>query len=394
MRGHVRKRGSTWSIVYDERPEPRTGERRQRERGGYATREEAEDKLVEAVAAVRSGGYVEPAKVTVNQFLTDWIDRKAEDDLEPSTATSYRQKIDRYLCPRLGTLRVQDLDVAVIEDALRTIHREGGRKGQPLSLRTVRYCRFILASALDDAQRRSLREDNPAKLARVPTRERPEWTPRSAPQQPWSVAEVQRWLDVAMEDRLAALWITYVRSGARRGELLAVTWADLDLDAGTLDVRRTRIPVQTDEGRQVYDKPKPKSAASRRTIPLDEENVRVLKMHRTEQAHERLAAGEAWVDEDRVFCREDGSGLDPDGVSARFRELCEEAGVRRVRLHDTRHGMASLMLAAGVPVEVVSQRLGHARISVTYDMYTHPDDEQQRQAADVFGRLLAGEDEG
>jgi hypothetical protein len=89
------------------------------------------------------------------------------------------------------------------------------------------------------------------------------------------------------------------------------------------------------------------------------------------------------------FCREDGSGLDPDWVSAQFRKLCETAGVRRLRLHDTRHAMATLMLAAGIRVEVVNKRLGHARISVTYDMYTHPDDEQQRKAADAFGRLLA-----
>jgi integrase len=173
--------------------------------------------------------------------------------------------------------------------------------------------------------------------------------------------------------------ITYVRSGARRGELLSLTWTDdVDLEAGTLEVRRSRTAVQTDDGRRVYDKAKPKSLASRRTITLDTHNVSVLKVHKRQQAAERLAAGVPWTDEDRVFCKEDGTGLDPDRISARFTELCEEAEVRRVRLHDTRHGMATLMLAAGVPIEVVSKRLGHARISVTYDMYTHPDDAQQR----------------
>ena len=122
---------------------------------------------------------------------------------------------------------------------------------------------------------------------------------------------------------------------------------------------------------------------------LDADNVAVLRAHRARQAAERLAASTAWAGEDRIFCREDGSGLDPDRVSAQFRKLCEAAGVRRVRLHDTRQAMATLMLAAGIRVEVVSKRLGHARISVTYDMYTHPDDEQQREAADTFGRLLA-----
>jgi hypothetical protein len=92
-------RGSSYSIAYDERPDPTTGERRQRERGGYGTREEAEDALALAIAAVRSGGYVEPSKVTVARFLADWVERKAQDDLEPSTAMSYRQKINLYLIP-------------------------------------------------------------------------------------------------------------------------------------------------------------------------------------------------------------------------------------------------------------------------------------------------------
>jgi integrase len=181
MRGHVRKRGGTYSIVYDERPDPRTGERRQRERGGYRTRQQAEAALAETVAAVISSGYVEPAKVTLGQFMEDWIVRKAQDDLEATTEASYRQRLRLYVLPRLGQLRVQALDVATIEDALRDIHRAGGRDGQPLSLRNVRYCRFLLGLALDDAQRRGLIRSNPARLARIPTREHPDWRPRSQP---------------------------------------------------------------------------------------------------------------------------------------------------------------------------------------------------------------------
>lgn len=143
----------------------------------------------------------------------------------------------------------------------------------------------------------------------------------------------------------------------------------------------------------MYDKAKPKTSTSRRTVTLDADNVAVLRAHRARQVAEQLAASTAWAGADRIFCREDGSGLGPDWASAQFRKLCETAGGRRVRLHDTRHAMATLMLAAGIRVEVVSKRLGHARISVTYEMYTHPDDEQQREAADAFGRLLADDGE-
>lgn len=392
MRGHVRKRGSTYFIVYDERADPRSGERRQRERGGYASREEAEDELARAIAAVRSDGYVEPTKVTVARFLTDWVDRKAEDDLKPTTAASYRQKIDRHLIPRLGTLRVQELNVAHIEDALRDVHREGGAHGGPLSRRTVNYCRVVLAAALDDAVRRGITRANPARLARIPTREREDWSPRSAPQQPWTIEELRRFLATAAEDRLAALWTVYVTTGLRRGEALALRWDDLDLDTGTVQVRRNRTSAQSRDGRIVYDDERPKTAAAQRRVTLDEATVAAVRAHRAAQLEERLAAGPAWTDEvARVFAREDGSGLDPDGVSIAFRRLCALAEVRTIRLHDVRHSHATLMLAGGVPVEVISKRLGHSRISTTMDLYVHPDDRQQRSAADRFGKMIAGE---
>jgi integrase len=392
MRGTIRKRGNTYSIVYDERPDPRTGERRRRERGGFATRDEAETALAEAIAEVKRGGYVEPSKVTVGRFLTDWLARKVEDDLKPTTAASYRSKIDGHLIPRLGTLRLQELDVGQVEDALREIHREGGRKGTPLSLRTVDYCRVVLASALDDAVRRGLLQGNPARLARIPARQRPDWQPRSAPRKPWSLAELRTFLATAAEDRLAGLWTLYVTTGMRRGEALGLRWTDVDLDAGTVDVARVRTTAKDADGRRlVYDDDDPKTDASRRTVSIDKPTVAVLRAHRAGQLEERMRAGSVWVDEGRVFSREDGTGLDPDWVSGRWRDLCAEAGVRYIRPHDARHSHATLMLAGGVPVEVISKRLGHARISVTMDLYVHPDDESQRDAADTFGKLIAGE---
>lgn len=111
-----------------------------------------------------------------------------------TTAASYRSKIETHLIPRLGALRVQDLAVGVVEDALREIHREGGRGGKPLSLRTVDYCRVVLRGALDDADRRGLVVSNPARLARIPPKQHPDWEPRNAPQEPWALDELRRWM--------------------------------------------------------------------------------------------------------------------------------------------------------------------------------------------------------
>lgn len=197
---------------------------------------------------------------------------------------------------------------------------------------------------------------------------------------------------VAAEDRLAALWTLYATTGMRRGEALALRWDDVDLDDASASVRRNRVVAQIEgQGRTVYEEETPKTDASVRTVTLDAMTVAALRAHRAEQAQERLAAGPVWSDEGRVFALEDGTGLDPDAVSQRFVDLCASAGLRRIRPHDVRHTMATRMIEA---VEVVSKRLGHARTSVTLDMYVHPSDEQQRAASDRFGDLLAGGADG
>ncbi|MDP8961934.1 MAG: site-specific integrase [Actinomycetota bacterium] len=383
MRGHVRKRWSTWSIVYDEGPDPVTGKRRQREKRGFRTRAEAEEALAIVIATLKTGGYVKPEDVTVREFLRDWLQRKAEDDLKPSTAASYQSKIESYLIPKLGAVHLQDLNVVMIEDALRELLRSGGGGRRPLSVRTVTYSRVLLRAALADAVRRGLLATNPATHARVPGKAHVDHTPRGVPQAPWSVEEVRAFLQSVHGNRLEALWVIYIHTGLRRGEALALRWSDFDLTSRRLRVERN---LTVADRRFVIQTPKTKDAL--RDVALDEVVIAAMRAHRRRQAQERLAAGEAWQDRDLVFCRQDGSELDPDWISREFRRLTITARLRPVRLHDLRHGHATLMLRAGVPVEVVSRRLGHARISVTMDMYVHPDEEADHAAAQAWQRLL------
>jgi integrase len=192
------------------------------------------------------------------------------------------------------------------------------------------------------------------------------------PREPWSMAELRTFLIATADDRLAGLWTVYLGTGPRRGEALGLRWSDIDLDAGTLTVRRNRTCAQTPTGRTVYDD-RPKTKSSLRTVPLEPSTVAALRRHRAAQHEERLAAGSAWVDEDRVFASEIGAGLDPDAVSIQWRDACHAADEN------------------GVLVEVIARRLGHSRSSTTSDLYCHPNDAQQRAAADIFGRLMSGE---
>jgi integrase len=133
-----------------------------------------------------------------------------------------------------------------------------------------------------------------------------------------------------------------------------------------------------------------KSASSRRTFELDPVTVAALKAHRKVQLEERLAWGEAWTDTGLVFVREDGTMLNPEWLTSEFRRLAKVAGLPRIRLHDLRHSYASSALAAGVPIEVLSRRLGHSRISITQDVYVHTNERQDREAATLAAAAILG----
>jgi integrase len=165
---------------------------------------------------------------------------------------------------------------------------------------------------------------------------------------------------------LVAAWTLLLTRGLRRGELAGLRWDAVDLEGRAVQIVRTRVIV---DGKAVESVPK--TEAGRRTIPLDPALTVCLKSHRTRQAAERLAAGEAWRDGGYVFTDQLGRPLYPDLFSERFDALSAAAGLRRIRLHDLRHTTASLLIAAGVPVKVVAELLGHASPTITQSIYQH-----------------------
>jgi integrase len=181
----------------------------------------------------------------------------------------------------------------------------------------------------------------------------------------------------------AGIWLL-AATGMRLGELLGLRWTDVDLDASALSVRQSLIAVH-----HVTRIETPKNGKAR-ALRLDPTTVAILRAHKARQSAERLAWGSAWTDSGLVFTREDGVLLHPDTFSKMFRKLSEAAGVRPIRLHDVRHGYATLALKAGTHPKVVQQRLGHSSIMVTLDIYSHVPDELDDQAATVLSRAMEG----
>jgi len=182
----------------------------------------------------------------------------------------------------------------------------------------------------------------------------------------WTAEQAQGFLVAATDDRLYAAWVLFLARGPRRGEIAGLRWSAVDLDAGRMQLVRTRLSV----GGRVVDS-EPKTAAGRRSLPLDPGLVAVLRRHRARQAEERLAWVPAWSDTGYVFTREDGTPLHPEHLSDRLETLARRAGLPRIRLHDLRHTAATLMLADGTPVNVAQEMLGHASPTITQEIYQH-----------------------
>lgn len=353
-------------------------------RYGFATAAEAQAALDELKERARRG--VTATDITVADWLQQWLTRKR--DITASTHRSYATHVRNHIAPVIGRIQLADLRVTHVSEMLAEV---------PGSDATRQRVRATLRSALADAVREGLVPSNPAALVKIPSGRRPRalvWTEervrqwretgeRPSPVMVWTPAQLGQFLDHAQDDRLYALWHLIAHRGLRRGEACGLEWGDIDFEARTLTVRRQLVQV----GWEVVEAP-PKSDAGNRTIALDTGSVEALRAHRRRQLEERMLLGEAWTDSGKVFTREDGVPLHPASVSDRFRRLVDEAGLPPVRLHDLRHGAASLMLAAGVPMKVVQETLGHSSSALTADTYTSVYPEVAAEAAEAAAALV------
>ena len=276
-----------------------------------------------------------------------------------------------YLRDQLGAVKLADLGpghVAACQTALLA----------RLSPTTVRGVMVTLRQALKAAVAWRRLSWNPA--TQVPM---PQVLP--SPMAPWTAAELSAFLATAEGDRFHPIFVLLVSTGMRRGEVLGLRWADVDLDTGRLAVRHTigRVGGKVMAG-------EPKTAKSKRSIALDPATVAVLRCHRIAQLEERLAWGGLHQDRDLVFAREDGAPLHPEAIGRALRRIAKAAGVRPVRTHDLRHGWATAALEAGVHPKVVSDRLGHSKVSVTLDVYSHVAPAVEEEAARLVASKLLG----
>jgi integrase len=364
MRGHVRKRGSRYTVIYDE---PRDGKRRQRWKSGFRTRREAERFLTEQLQRLGDGSYAAPQKQTVAEYLAEWLPAVAA-TVRPLTAKKYEVVCRCHLVPKIGSFRLQALTGAHLTALYAELEREGLAPATRSSVHTA------ISRALSDAVREGKVTRNVAALARRPPAAR-------SRAKSWTAGELRRFLDEATGDRLAALWRVAATTGMRRGELLGLTWRTVDLDGARLSVEQQLLPNCTLD--------QPKTWSSRRTLALDAATVEALRRHREAQVLERDFAADAYEDRDLVFCDQLGRPISPRVASYRFLKHRDAAGIPTGSLHTLRHTVATLTLTDGVPVHIVAARLGDDPTTILRT-YSHLLPRSDEIAAQSLAAALSG----
>lgn len=310
---------------------------------------------------------------TVGDFLTYWVDELLPGTVSDSTLQGYRHIVRRDLTPYLGHVVLSRLgpeQVFAMQQQL---------KARGLSPRTITYARAVLRRALRTAERWDLVHRNAAALVDPPR------NPKREPEH-LSQEQAQQLLAAAAHDPLGALYVLAVTTGLRKGELLALQWSEIDLEGGFVHVRATLTRIT---GRGMV-RGAPKTASSRRTVPLPAMTVAALRRHRTTQRQAHLAAGLGWAEHDFVFSSRRGAPLDPSNTTGLWHAFTEQAGLGRVRCHALRHTAATVLLTAGVPLAVISKTLGHSGLAITADIYATVVPQLQRDAADAMQRALGG----
>lgn len=382
MRGSVAKKGKRWYAVVYDGVDPATGKYRRRWVPAGTRRGDAEKLLADLVKRSHEGNTVVSEKVTLAAYLLDrWLPVQ-EPRLRRSTYDSYRRNIERHVVPALGAvpldkLAVEDLDLFYAR--LLTSGRLNGERGTAgLSPKTVRNIHLMLNKALADAHRKGTVVRNVAALADAPSLK----ARRRAEIKAWDVDQLAVFLDASAAHRLYAGFHLAAHTGMRRGEVLGLPWGDVDLEVGRLSVRQALVSVAYQV--ELSDV---KTGSGRRTIDLDPGTVDVMKLWRIQRSEE--CSGREPRDDELVFTKEDGALIHPDSFSQTFDRRVAKLAVPTISLHDLRHTHATLLLKAGVPVKVVSERLGHASAAFTMTVYQHVLPGMQSEAAELFAQLIA-----
>lgn len=336
----------------------------------HGSRRDAERERTKRLREVDTASFVVPSDIDLGTYLQQWLDGPAKVQVAARTLEDYGSRLKRDVVPLLGHLRLDRVQKSHVQSIVTSM------MDRKLSPTTVRYTHAVLRQALRQAVRDNVLIRNPSDDVTLPRKIQREMSVLDSTQ-------VNRFLVMTGEDPLHAAWSVLLLAGLRPGELLALQWPDL---AGEqLTVQRALKKVAKD----CYALGAPKTARSRRTVVLPEQTIRALQHHRRTQAEQIMAAGPAYLRNDLMFANSVGQPMDLSKLRKRFKDALKGTGLPDVRLYDTRHTHATMMLKNGENPKIVSERLGHTDIGITLDIYSHVLPGMQEAAVRRLESLLA-----
>lgn len=375
--------------------DPGTGRQKQRSFSGK-TQKEVREKMQAALAALNNHEYLEPTKLTVEEWLKVW-EQEYLVGVKPFTKLNYTQHIRNHIIPALGNRKIQQLSGPDIQRFYNQLLREGGKicchdkdgnilkkdgkpvyESAPLSAKTVKNIHGVLHKALEKAVKLGYIRTNPADSCELGRVEKKEIRPLDS-------EDITRLMEAVQNHPFRALFLTTLFTGMRRGEVCGLRWDCVDLEHGTITINKQlqNIPGQPGSYRLVSTK-----NGKGRTLKVSHFVVDLLCQQKAEQEKMRRLVGELWHNEGYVFCNAVGEHLSPSTVYHNFKRIASDIGMPDARLHDLRHSYAVASLRAGDDIKTVQSNLGHHTASFTLDVYGHVTAQMQQASADRMDSFI------
>lgn len=353
-------------------------------------RQEARDKRDDYITAQKTGTYIEPSNITVGQWLNDWLKEFKLGTIEQSTYDFYDSLIKVHLSPQFGLCKLQELNTMQIQAYYNTLFNNG--KG--LSALTVKHIHVTLKQCLEKAVELNYLNRNPAKYCILPKNKKETKYNAFTVE---DIAKIMKVIDYSSSYEIAA--IVDFATGLRQGELLALTWKDIDFKNNCITVNKafSRIQVRDDEGNVIKDDnlnkqkiiiKQPKTESSNRLVPLPTNLIPILKKHKLRTTEINLKYGIPVRDDNLVFITEVGTKLNAPNLRRQWERLLNRAGVSYLKFHCIRHTFATQLLERNVNIKTIQYLLGHSSIQTTLNIYSHVSDDSKANAISKLNNIF------
>ena len=376
MAGQIIARGErVWLVRVFLGRDPSTGKRNYHNKTIHGNKKDAQKYLNGVLREKDLGTFVEPSALTINEYLDQWLEKAAKPRLRERSFIEYGYILQLYIRPAIGTKKLSDIQPLDLQSIYASMQE------RRLSPRTIRYANAVISSAFKQALKWRMLVHNPATLVELPRES-------SKEMQALSPEEASRFLEAIAEDRFGLLLTFALITGMRPEEYLGIQWKDVDLQKGIVSIQRTVVWLPKGKS---WSFGEPKTTRSKRSIPLPDSLTQNLVRHKHKQLEERLKKGKEYQNYDLVFATSEGTPIMRRNLVRRhFKPALKRAGLpETLRLYDLRHSCATLLLAENENPKVVSERLGHSRINITLDTYSHVLPSMQQAASDKLEKLLS-----